>query len=201
MGELDATSTSVVVADGSIFPEVPFLLTFGFDASESETVLVTENHNSELVFVRGIDGGPFVWVAGTRCARIFTAKDLNDLHKNFEEVRIGIGDAKAAAALLLTKMLQRETDFDNLLSQVTIQTGQITLTNSMKFPFNNSEVSINLPRAVANKNYLVDVEVISHVGNVGEVVVSGKLINGFKLAFTGSASQVVVKYVVIGGTL
>lgn len=38
-------------------------------------------------------------------------------------------------------------------------------------------------------------------GNVGEIVVTDKLTNGFKLAFTGSASSVTVKYTVIGGYL
>ena len=50
-------------------------------------------------------------------------------------------------------------------------------------------------------NYIVITEVVNANGNVGEITVSDKLINGFKLAFTGSATAVTVKYTVIGGLL
>lgn len=201
VGALESSGTTVEVQDQSVVPEPPFLLTFGFDHSESETVLVTAKASTTLTIVRGIDGGPFEWPAGTKCARIFTAKDLNDIQANFEEVLKGIGDAKAAGALIVCKMMQREDDIENLLQQATVQTVQKTLTNSLKFPFNNSQVTVPLPREVSNANYVVNTEVVSHNGNIGEVIVSDKLVNGFKLAFTGSASQVVVKCVIMGGTI
>ena len=201
IGALESTGTSVEVQDPGVIPDVPFLLTLGFDRSESETVLVTAKDSTTLTIVRGVDGGPFEWPPGTKCARVFTAKDLNDVHANFNEVLIGIGDAKAAGALIVCKMMQREDDIDHLLSQAAVQTVQTTLANAQKFPFNNSQVTVPLPRSVANANYVVSTEVVSHVGNIGEVIVSDKLINGFKLAFTGSASQVVVKCVIMGGTL
>jgi len=42
---------------------------------------------------------------------------------------------------------------------------------------------------------------MSAIGNPGEIVVSDKLVNGFKIAHTGSAPSVTIKYTVIGGVL
>lgn len=78
-------------------------------------------------------------------------------------------------------------------------TVDITLTNNQAFPFNNSKVTVALP-ALRNKNdYYVITETMSHTGEVGEYEVSDKLLNGFKLAYTGSASSVTVRCHVIGG--
>jgi hypothetical protein len=79
--------------------------------------------------------------------------------------------------------------------------GQTTLTNTQKYPFNNSVKSVALVKEQVNTKYTVTPEIVSAVGNPGEIVVSEKQVNGFKLAFTGSASSVVVKYIVIGGII
>ena len=50
-----------------------------------------------------------------------------------------------------------------------------------------------------NKNYIVVIADVSGTGNVGEIEVTDRLVNGFKMAFTGSASSVTVTYAVIGG--
>ena len=42
-------------------------------------------------------------------------------------------------------------------------------------------------------------EVISADGEVGNVIVTDKQLNGFKIAFTGSAKNVTIKYYVQGG--
>ena len=77
-------------------------------------------------------------------------------------------------------------------------TGQVTLTNSLEFPFNDSAQTVTIATQ-ANAKYVVLTEIVSAAGNPGEIEVSDKLNNGFKLAFTGSASSVTVKYTVIGG--
>lgn len=83
LGEISATDTAVVVADASVLPAtVPYLLTLGYDKSASETVLVTAVSGNTLAIVRAVDGPALLWVAGTKAARIFTAKDLNDIQEN-----------------------------------------------------------------------------------------------------------------------
>lgn len=80
-----------------------------------------------------------------------------------------------------------------------VETGTVTLTNSQEFPFNNSHKTVALVTAQANSDYLVDVEVDEANGNVGEVIVSSRMTNGFAIEFTGSATSVSVNYFVIGG--
>ncbi len=80
-----------------------------------------------------------------------------------------------------------------------VETGTVTLTNSQEFPFNNSRKTVALVTAQANSDYLVDVEVDEANGNVGEVIVSSRMTNGFAIEHTGSATSVSVNYFVIGG--
>ncbi len=93
MGEISATDTSVTVADASILPSVPFLLTLGYDKSASETVIVTNKVGNVLTITRGADGSALLWVSGTKAARIFTAKDLNDIQANITSLNTDKEDA------------------------------------------------------------------------------------------------------------
>ena len=81
----------------------------------------------------------------------------------------------------------------------TVETGTVTLTNSAKYPFNNSQKTVALAAQRNTPAYVVITEVNSFVGNVGEIVVSDILANGFKIAFTGSATSVTVEYKILGG--
>lgn len=78
-----------------------------------------------------------------------------------------------------------------------------TCNNTQKYPFNNSTKTIALSGANLryNKDYTVTAEVVSCTGGcVGDIVVSDKLLNGFKIAYTGSASAVELKIYIQGGT-
>lgn len=77
---------------------------------------------------------------------------------------------------------------------------QITLNNAQKYPFNNSKKTVPLSQNKNKKTYSVMVEVLSKTGgSIGDIEVTDKLLNGFKIAYTGSASQVVVNCIVQGG--
>lgn len=80
-----------------------------------------------------------------------------------------------------------------------MEKGTVTLTNSKAFPFNNSIKSVNLVNERASTDYIVTTRVTAFTGNVGEIEISDKLVNGFKIAHTGSASSVTVGYMVTGG--
>lgn len=110
----------------------------------------------------------------------------------FNNIEAGIIDAHTAINLLLNYAGQNAWE---------IETGTVTLTNTRAFPFNNSIQTVSLKRKIESSLYVVFPEIVSAVGNPGEIVVSDQLVNGFKLAHTGSASSVVVKYTVIGGNL
>lgn len=77
-----------------------------------------------------------------------------------------------------------------------------TLTNSKKFPFNDSKTTLAIPTANGRNNtdYTVQVEAEA-VGDgfVRDIEITDKMVNGFKIAFTGSAEKVSVKCYVQGG--
>lgn len=50
-----------------------------------------------------------------------------------------------------------------------------------------------------NTNYSVDAEIIEHTGEVGDIVVYDKMVNGFKVRYGGSAGNAKIKLVVTGG--
>jgi hypothetical protein len=75
----------------------------------------------------------------------------------------------------------------------------VTLENTKAWPFNDSVQTLALEKFWDNRDYMVQTEVISAEGEVGDIVVSGKATNGFKIAFTGSGKQAVVRYQVMGG--
>lgn len=79
--------------------------------------------------------------------------------------------------------------------------GSTTLTNNQLFPFNNSKKTVSIGKTLANTDYVVVIAsaVSSDGANVGEIVVSERQTNGFKMQHTGSAASVAVTYFVIGG--
>ena len=109
---------------------------------------------------------------------------------NFNKLEQGVFDAHAALALLVNFARQNAWEIEH---------GEVTLTNRYAYPFNNSKQTVAL--AHISEDYIVIPEVAEFNGNVGDVVVTDKLINGFKLEFTGSASSAKIKYTVIGGIL
>lgn len=84
---------------------------------------------------------------------------------------------------------------------VICETGTVSLTNTLAFPFNNSKKSVALVHRQNDTDYVVYTEIQSATGNPGEIVISDKQVNGFKVAHTGGASAVTVKYYVIGGLM
>jgi len=80
-----------------------------------------------------------------------------------------------------------------------IEHGTVQLTNTSTYPFNNSKKSVALKNRRESSDYIVLVNVLDSKGNYGEIVVSDKLNNGFKIASTGSAKSVIVEYQIIGG--
>ena len=118
---------------------------------------------------------------------------------NLNQMDQGIQDAKAASALILNAMRQIGWRTDDLEKATVQEVGTKTLTNTKSFPFNDSKSTVALTNTRENLNYIVVIVEVTGSGNIGEVEVSDRLVNGFKLAFTGSAKSVTVKYAVIGG--
>lgn len=108
--------------------------------------------------------------------------------------------------IIFQHQLQFEADHEERVSGLEaeniVETGTVTLTNTLKYPFNNSDKTINLTKTRKTTNYLVEARVTGFSGGLpGELSVSDKALNGFKLGFDGSATSVTVKYIVKGGIL
>lgn len=129
---------------------------------------------------------------------------------HFNSIEEGLTANEVALNLLINFARQNKWDEEGLRTLIgtldvsveklhSVEVGTKTLTNTSKFPFNNSQQTVALTTKRDTSNYVVVTEIQSFDGNVGEVVVSEQLANGFKLAYTGSAPSVTIKYKVIGG--
>ncbi len=111
---------------------------------------------------------------------------------NFNKMENGIADAHLAAALLVIAT-------GLTADQVAVETQTVELTNSGSYPFNNSVKTVSLRKTRNFSDYTVEAEVLDHKGNVGDVRVYDRLLNGFKVAFDGSAKSATIKLRIKGG--
>lgn len=124
---------------------------------------------------------------------------------NFNHMEDGILDGSIAAELLLNFMRQSEWRISDLEKATVQEVGTITLNNTVsggalkKFLFNNSQKSVALTNRRDNLNYMVVIVSATSGGDICEIEVTDRLVNGFKLAYSGSAASVAVTYAVIGG--
>lgn len=117
------------------------------------------------------------------------AKNFNDL----EERVLASGEV---AGLALLKVNMAEQRIKGLQGEVVTT----TLTNSKEYPFNNSKATLALKTPRGNLDYTVTVEAVAvGAGGVGEVLITDKQLNGFKIEYTGTAKEVSVKCTVQGG--
>jgi len=124
---------------------------------------------------------------------------------NLNNIETGVHSANSAIAILIQYFMQ----FDRWVRQKVadyaaeflneVQT--VTLTNTKRFPFNDSIMTVSLTTVRKTLNYDVDWEITSANGNVGDIIVSDKQLNGFKIAFDGSATSVTLKLRIKGGML
>lgn len=111
---------------------------------------------------------------------------------HFNNAEHGISDVNLAAALILiSSSLTAE--------QVATEERTITLTNSQSYPFNDSTKTIALATARNFTDYTVEAEITAHDGNVGDVRIFDRMLNGFKIAYDGSAKSATIKLRIKGG--
>ena len=116
---------------------------------------------------------------------------------NFNNMENGIQDVSVAFAQMMIANRELEHRLDN---EAAVEEHTVVLTNTQAYPFNNSKTTVNLTKVRANKTYVVDVEITAHSGGeVGDIKITDKLLNGFKVEFDGSASSVTVVLRIKGG--
>lgn len=81
--DISAAQTTIAVGDDTALPDGPNICTIGY-GEELETIKYGVKSNGVLQeVVRGIEGTPRAWPAGTEVARFFTAYDHNSIIENF----------------------------------------------------------------------------------------------------------------------
>lgn len=115
---------------------------------------------------------------------------------NFNHMEDGISNAGELAALMAVEMIHKQQSVKDLAGE----TRTVTLTNTQEYPFNNSVKTVSLSQVRNHLDYTVTAEIMEYSGGFpGEITISAKLQNGFKVAFDGSAKSVTVKLYVKGG--
>ncbi|WP_206458927.1 hypothetical protein [Anaerovorax sp. IOR16] len=107
----------------------------------------------------------------------------------------GIFENRELTSLEMQQILELKRNAENF----NVEIGSVTLSNSQAYPFNNSKITIALKKPRNSLDYEISTELVSSNGEAGDVIVSDKQTNGFKLEFTGSATAATVKYFVKGG--
>ena len=115
--------------------------------------------------------------------------------RNFNALEEGVFSAEVLGMEAMRVLLLHQRALNGLASE----TGEITLTNSQKYPFNNSTKTVALKQRMDTTAYTVEADVLSSTGEVGRIVVSDKQLNGFKVSYTGSATRATIKFFVKGG--
>lgn len=116
---------------------------------------------------------------------------------NFNNMETGIfaANVTAAEAMQLIRLMKDKAEaLEGFILEA-------TLTNSKAYPFNDSQTTLALgsENVRENKDYTVIVEAEAADGFVGDINITDKMLNGFKIAYTGSARSVSVKCYVQGG--
>ena len=111
---------------------------------------------------------------------------------HFNNMEGGISDAHLAAALLIIQG-------GLTAAQVEVEEKTVTLSNSQSYPFNNSTQTIALSTVRNFTDYTVEAEITDHDGNVGDVKIFDRMLNGFKVAYDGSAKNATIKLRIKGG--
>lgn len=112
--------------------------------------------------------------------------------KNFNNMENGIDDASIASAILIRELAEN-------IHNESVDEYDVTLENKAKFPFNDSGKTIALKNAKSRNDYTVEAVAENDNGTVGDIVVYDKLLNGFKVKYTGSKKSATLKLFVKGG--
>lgn len=129
---------------------------------------------------------------------------------NFNNEENGIQDATIAAQILGFGNLHQQRQNDEHMGRIDAafdaeilgETKTVTLTNTAAYPFNSTvdnPVTVALANTRKNLYYTVEATVADHSGEVGEIHITDKALNGFKVSFDGSGKSVTLTLRVKGG--
>lgn len=116
--------------------------------------------------------------------------------ENFNDLEQRVLASGEVAGLALLKVKMAESRIKGLQGEII----EAVLTNTKEYPFNNSKKTVALKTPRGNLDYTVNVEAdTGGAGGIGEIKITDKQLNGFKIEYTGAAESVSVKCTVQGG--
>lgn len=126
---------------------------------------------------------------------------------HFNNMEEGIADANFAAQILTEGYLQlrriQEHNDAEIFAEILGETHTVTLTNSKAFPFNStvsSPTTVALTKNRRNLYYSVEATATKVSGGLlGDIHITDKALNGFKVSFDGSAKSVTLELKIKGG--
>ena len=122
---------------------------------------------------------------------------------HFNNLECGVADADRAIRVLVDGYLALRRTQEQHGAEIMGEAHEITLTNSKDYPFNSTvsaPVSVALTTNRKNLYYSIEPEVSSVEGGlVGDIHITDKQLNGFKVSFDGSAKKVVLTLRIKGG--
>lgn len=114
---------------------------------------------------------------------------------HFNNMELGISDVGLAVAIFQFQKIQ-----DNYNQAVELHEVTLEMAAGQKWPFNNQPTTVALRQLRESINYSVDVAVLSYSGGrLGNIQVTDRAKNGFKLTHDGSATTVKVQIRISGG--
>ena len=128
---------------------------------------------------------------------------------NFNNMEGGILENSLLLAEATRVLKEHGRDIEAMTGEMHV----IYLYNTAKYPANNSKKTIALKQPRNNTDYIITARVVSAVmpngvvidgdpaGTAGNIVVTDKLLNGFKVQYTGNAKEVTLEVEVQGGKI
>jgi len=126
---------------------------------------------------------------------------------HFNNMEEGVADANFAAQILTEGYLQlrriQEHNDAEIFAEILGETHTVTLINGKAFPFNStvsSPTTVALTKNRRNLYYSVEATATQVSGGLlGDIHITGKALNGFKVSFDGSAKSVTLELKIKGG--
>ena len=127
----------------------------------------------------------------------------------FNNLECGVADADRAMRVLVDGYLAlrraQEQNDKEIFAEILGETHTVTLTNTKVYPF-NSTVSdpVSVPLTTNRKNLYYSIEATAtsvEGGLVGDIHITDKQLNGFKVSFDGSAASVTLTLRIKGGMI
>ena len=164
-------------------------------ALQSADTAFSTAYQQKVAALEAKDTGFASDIAGLKATDATHTADITALKNTAEDADLRLQELAFAMA---TNIIHT-TQLDRILME---ERFKVTLTNTLEFPFNstvNSPATIALAKMRDNAEYSVEPEVLSHTGPVGEIEVTEKARNGFKISYSGSGSSVTLLVKVKGG--